>query len=193
MENQAQKILELINGTIKELPEMNRNKVFDATNTLDSILIRNYDKAVNYKQEVKTIQQNLGILISSNSDTNIMGWNLQEIKGWLEGLLNSIKKEIEFIGLPSSKDVKIDKSVNINVTQNQQQSLNQNIQLFLDSIKNDLTGRQYNELVSVARSEKSPEKAKVKIIQKLEDFGLNVCASIIANIITNPTIWASLG
>ena len=192
MEEQTKKIIETIEKIHKELPDMDRNTFYATTNIIDSILVRHFSSAVNYKKDLQTVRQHLGILVSSNSDKNIMGFSLPEIKIWFNGLLDSIKKEIEQLGLPSSTDIKIDKSVNVNVTQNQEQSQSLIIQNLIDNIKNELTGKQYNELVSIAKNEKTPEKAKGKIIQKLQDFGLNICASIVANLLTNPSVWTLL-
>ena len=37
------------------------------------------------------------------------------------------------------------------------------------------------------------EKAKPKLIDKIKSFGENVASNILANIITNPTIWSCFG
>lgn len=75
--------------------------------------------------------------------------------------------------------------------QNQTQSLA--INLFLEAIKDDLTGRQVKELKKViAKSSSDKEKARDGIIAKLKSFGDNVAANIVANILTNPVIWGGL-
>lgn len=85
--------------------------------------------------------------------------------------------------------------ININNTnsqsQNQEQSLT--IGIFLEAIKDDLTGRQVKELKQiVVDNDNDLEKAKPSIIEKLKSFGSNVAASIVANLITNPSIWNCL-
>lgn len=76
-------------------------------------------------------------------------------------------------------------------SQNQEQSLAVN--LFLEAIKDDLTGRQVKELKEViAESGGDKEKARDGIITKLKSFGSDVASNIVANIITNPLIWSSL-
>ena len=65
--------------------------------------------------------------------------------------------------------------------------------MFLDAIKDDLTGRQVKELKDViAESGDDKEKARDNIIVKLKSFGSDVASNIVANIITNPLIWSSL-
>ena len=76
-------------------------------------------------------------------------------------------------------------------TQNQQQSLA--IDLILNVIKDDLTGRQIKELKEVViESDNDLEKARPGVVEKLKSFGADVASNIVANILTNPTIWGGL-
>lgn len=76
-------------------------------------------------------------------------------------------------------------------SQNQEQSLA--IDMFLEAIKDDLTGKQIKELKEVlTESGNDAEKARGGIIEKLKSFGSDVAANIVANIITNPAIWSGL-
>lgn len=76
-------------------------------------------------------------------------------------------------------------------TQNQQQSLT--IELFLEAIKDDLTGRQIKELKTVVLEEGNDlKKARPKIIEKLKSFGADVASNIVTNLLTNPEIWNNL-
>lgn len=76
-------------------------------------------------------------------------------------------------------------------TQNQQQSLA--VELFLEAIKDDLTGRQIKELKAVvAEAGNDMQKARPGIIEKLKSFGADVTSNIVANLLTNPAIWGGL-
>ncbi len=76
-------------------------------------------------------------------------------------------------------------------TQNQQQSLA--VELFLEAIKDDLTGRQIKELKTVvAEAGNDLQKARPGIIEKLKSFGADVASNIVANLLTNPAIWGGL-
>lgn len=76
-------------------------------------------------------------------------------------------------------------------TQNQQQSLA--VELFLEAIKDDLTGRQIKELKAVvAEAGNDLQKARPGIIEKLKSFGADVASNIVANLLTNPAIWGGL-
>lgn len=76
-------------------------------------------------------------------------------------------------------------TVNVNQTQNQ----NQEINIFIDAIADELTGKQYKELKSIAQDNPNPENSKRKIIEKLKSFGSDVLSNIVANIVTNPSVW----
>lgn len=88
----------------------------------------------------------------------------------------------------------IDKSVHVNVNQNQSQTQEQSqaVNIFLEAIKDEITGKQLKELKSIAQEEPNPEKAKSKILDKIKSWGESIAASIVANIITNPNIWSGL-
>lgn len=76
-------------------------------------------------------------------------------------------------------------------TQNQQQSFA--AELFLEAIKDNLTGRQIKELKEVVtEADNDLEKARPGIIEKLKSFGTDVVSNIIANILTNTAIWGGL-
>lgn len=77
-------------------------------------------------------------------------------------------------------------------TQNQEQTLA--VELFIEAIKDDLTGRQIKELKQVVDdADGDLQKARPGIIDKIKSFGSDVASNIIANILTNPIIWNGLG
>ena len=65
--------------------------------------------------------------------------------------------------------------------------------MFLEAIKDDLTGRQIKELKAVvAEADNDLQKARPGIIEKLKSFGADVVSNIVANLLTNPAIWGGL-
>lgn len=99
--------------------------------------------------------------------------------------------------IPKENNEKNEKGINtaVNNTNNQSQSQEQScaINMFLEAIKDDLTGKQIKELKKVVdESGDDKEKAKNGIISKLKSFGSDVASNIVANIITNPMIWSNL-
>lgn len=86
-------------------------------------------------------------------------------------------------------------SITINNTNSQYQSQEQSlaVQLFIEAIKDDLTGRQIKELKAVVEdADNDLQKARPGIIVKLKEFGADIASNIVANILTNPTIWGGL-
>lgn len=91
----------------------------------------------------------------------------------------------------------IEKGVNITITNTNSQSQNQEqslaVQLFIEAIKDDLTGRQIKELKAVVENaDNDLQKARPGILAKLKEFGADVASNIVANILTNPMIWGGL-
>ena len=99
----------------------------------------------------------------------------------------------------NTKDKVTEKGINFTAnfsnTNNQSQKQEQTlaVNMFLEAIKDDLTGKQVKELKGViAESAGDKEKARSGIVEKLKSFGSDVASNIVANIITNPSIWQSL-
>lgn len=96
---------------------------------------------------------------------------------------------------PSKKEVGKGVNITINNTNSQSQSQEQSlaVELFIEAIKDDLTGRQIKELKSVvAEADNDLQKARSGILAKLKEFGADVASNIVANILTNPMIWGGL-
>ena len=83
-------------------------------------------------------------------------------------------------------------NINTNAqSQSQKQSLE--IHLLIEAIKDNLTGRQIKELKEiVAEADNDLQKACPNILAKLKEFGVDVVSNVVANILTNPTIWTQL-
>ena len=89
----------------------------------------------------------------------------------------------------------INVTTNINNTNSQSQNQEQSmaVQLFIEAIQDDLTGRQIKELkMVVADANNDLQIARPGIIAKLKEFGSDVLSNIVANVLTNPVIWSGL-
>lgn len=122
-----------------------------------------------------------------------------EQQGGLLNILESFVKMPTVIPAKKTNSKIAKEQVNINTTINntnsQSQSQEQNIavNLFLEAIKDELTGRQIKEIKQVvADNNNDLDKAKPTIIEKLKIFGSDVTANIVANLITNPLIWGGM-
>jgi len=76
--------------------------------------------------------------------------------------------------------------------QSQQQSQHQGIEILIKCLEDNLSFSQLKDLKQIVKEEGDLEKAKPKLIDKIKSFGENVVSNILANIITNPTIWSCL-
>lgn len=84
-------------------------------------------------------------------------------------------------------------TINNSNSQSQSQEQSLAVELFIEAIKDDLTGRQIKELKSVvAEADNDLQKARPGIIAKLKEFGTDVASNIVANLLTNPMIWGGL-
>ena len=84
-------------------------------------------------------------------------------------------------------------TINNSNTQSQSQEQSLAVELFIEAIKDDLTGRQIKELKSVvAEADNDLQKARPGILAKLKEFGTDVASNIVANLLTNPMIWGGL-
>lgn len=116
----------------------------------------------------------------------------------MQDMIGILKSLIEIPVLPTSESHEdMEKSVSpitLNLVQNQSLSQNQSvvIDIFLESIKDELTGKQVKELKQIAKEESNPEKAKGKILDKIKSFGMDVLSNIVTNVITNPNVWSGL-
>lgn len=114
----------------------------------------------------------------------------------------AMKKMISILESVKAIPTKIDdleakpsKAPSVVINNNNSQSQNQvlNIDLFTKAIEDVLTVSQIKELKKVVEEEDGDvEKAKPKLIEKLKSFGENLSSNIVANLLTNPTIWTSL-
>lgn len=103
------------------------------------------------------------------------------------GILKAIKL------LPTEPELKTQNSNptnNIQITNTQSVSQQLTLNIFLESIKDELTGKQVKELKEIMKNyEEEPETTKAKILEKIKGFGGDVLSNIVANILTNPSIY----
>ncbi|MDO5525935.1 MAG: peptide chain release factor 1 [Prevotella sp.] len=93
----------------------------------------------------------------------------------------------------SRESINVTTNINNSNSQSQHQEQSMAVDLFIEAIKDDLTGRQIKELKTVvAEADNNLEKARPEIIEKLKSFGTDVASNVVANLLTNPVIWSGL-
>lgn len=90
-------------------------------------------------------------------------------------------------------DINITNQLSQNQEQHQSQKQDVIVKILLEAVKDELTGKQWKELLAVAKETKDSEMTRKNIMEKIKDFGDNVAANIVANIFTNPEVWQCLG
>lgn len=114
---------------------------------------------------------------------------------YLQDMIGVLKACVEMPAINDEKtiDVPVAPSpVTVNVTQTQTQTQSIAVEIFLESIKDEIPGKQFKELKAIAAEEQDPVKARSKIFDKVKSFGGDVLSNIVANIITNPAIWSGM-
>ncbi len=167
-----------------------------------------YDNNESYQKWLATTKRYLGIHFLDDKDVNefdtiskdrLSPEQQKKLLGILEAfaLLPTIIPDSRTTQITEKKGrgreaINVTTTINNTNTQAQNQAQTIAIELFLEAIKDDLTGRQIKELKEVvAASNGDLQKAKPGIIEKLKSFGADVASNVIANLITNPAIWAS--
>ncbi|TWP30155.1 hypothetical protein ETU08_06250 [Apibacter muscae] len=117
--------------------------------------------------------------------------NSKECEQQAREIIENIIHILKVFGLPEKKEVlKASNGININLNQNQSQNQNISINIILETLQNELTGRQLKEIQEILNEQNNDtqEGKKSKVISKLKSFGSDVLSNIVANIITNPSI-----
>lgn len=125
-----------------------------------------------------------------------------EVYGYKQSFMDAIIailmacKEIPTLPSFPNSETMNDKQINININQSQNQIQTQEqklvLDVFLEAMKDELTGKQVKELKDIVKQEPNPANARTKVVEKIKSWGGDVLTNVIANIITNPTIWCGL-
>lgn len=141
----------------------------------------NADKFATWVQKcIRFIAQNFPDDIALEDFKNIV---LEDLKqGTIYKLVGTLKalKENPIICKPQ---IQLNSMNTITVTQSQNQT--QTNSLILDSLREELKGKEYNEIEEILSSNSSKEEKRNNIISRLKGFGENVAASIVATLLTN--------
>lgn len=168
-----------------------------------------YEDSESYQRWLATTKRFIGIMYPNDKDVNEFE-SISKEKLGLEQQKRLLAILEAFAALPTvipnnrttqvnEKKDKGKDAINVVTTINNSNSQSQNqeqslaVELFIEAIKDDLTGRQIKELKSVvAEADNDLQKARPGIIAKLKEFGADVASNIVANLLTNPIIWGGL-
>jgi hypothetical protein len=152
----------------------------DWKNKASNLIIRIYGKDSLPVQQIENFSYQTGLR---------GGDNIEQRKKQANELINGLIKEIERFGLPKQPQMK-DNGLNINITQTQNQETKISLSIFIESIQDELTGTQLKELQAVIEDKDlNRDDKKHQIINKIKSFGSDVASNILANVLTNPSIF----
>lgn len=194
-EEQARGLITLLES-IKKVVVEDRDNLKVNIQRLNGALERFYTPFDTYRLAAQKLNRNISLLLSKKTN-EIKGeprCNVHYIAEDTTHLIDTVINEVKLIGIPNAK-ISDDHSVNVNVSQNQEQSQHQDVivNILLDAIKDELTGRQRKEILEIAKNCETPEEARKSIYDKIKEFGGDVSANIVANILTNPSVWSTIG
>ena len=198
-EEQAQGLISLLKDIIAKVDEDKVN-LKNVIVQLNGILERFYDPQDTQLATADKLKRSIFILEKKKCESISAEprCNIHDIAEDTKTLCDSIIAEVKALGIPIRTSA-TDKSVNVNttVTQSQEQKQNQQqdivVKILLEAAQDELTGKQRKELLAIAQETKDPKEARKGILSKLKEFGEDVSANIVANILTNPQIWQNLG
>ena len=167
-----------------------------------------YEDAESYQKWLATTKRFIGIKYSNDKDVNefeklankkISPEQQRKLLAILEAfailptvITNNSKTNINGKGR-GREAINVTTTINNTNSQTQSQEQSLAVELFIEAIKDDLTGRQIKELKAVVEeADNDLQKARPGILAKLKEFGGDVTSNIIANILTNPMIWGGL-
>lgn len=163
---------------------------------LNGVLERFYDYKDTQLRTAEKLKSNILVLERKKCDKITLEprCNVHDIAEDTISLIDDIISEVKALGIPTKKAID-DHSVNVSVSQNQKQSQHQDfiVNILLDAIKDELTGRQQKEIFEIAKNSDTPEEARIGILDKIKEFGEDVSANIVANLLTNPSVWSIIG
>lgn len=117
--------------------------------------------------------------------------NIPSLKQQAFALFEGLCKEIERFDVPMKNDSKENQNFHFNIVQSQSQQTKINLSFLIESIQEELKGSQLKELQTIIDDKMiEPQKKKVKIFETLKKFGSDVASNIVANILTNPSLYS---
>ena len=115
---------------------------------------------------------------------------IETVKERGRAILNACISELEILGNPSQIYTGEKDSLNLTVSQSQQNTQTINLNLIIEELRKELTGNQLEEIQEILDSKITFEEKNKSVVTKLKDFGINTLSNIVAGIITNPAIYS---
>lgn len=181
--------------SIKEKVNEDKVNLKNCIIQLNGILERYYNYQNTQLSTAQKLKANILILEKKkcsaiNSDARC---NIHDIAEDTKTLIDIVICEVKALGIPKRKEAE-DHSLNVSVSQTQEQNQHQSVIVnnLLEAVKDELTGKQRKEILEIAKG-KTPEEARKSIYERIKEYGSDISASIVANLLTNSEVWCVLG
>jgi hypothetical protein len=181
--------IKAINSKLKQLENVTGYQEYNNWKKITSTTLSNiYTNKVDLIQKFESIKAWVTVMSGSGDRTH-------HAKREAEVFLKSIISDIEHFGVPKIIESKQGEKLSVNVNQQntQSQSTSVNINFILDVLKGELRNSEIEEVKEILESHDETKVKKKKFIEKIKSFGSDVASNILANILTNPTIFEQLG
>lgn len=156
--------------------------------TTDSFIKNIWGKDTEKSKQLYAVCNTLKTSFTGCDEEDILEFRRQ----W-KNLLTGYILELELLKKPDIQHEKTINGINLTVNQNQSQVQMQLMELnfIISIIREELTGKQLNELKTIIQDTKI-EKKNEKIAEKLLSFGSNLASNILGNILSNPQLYGLL-
>lgn len=201
MDNQDNRFIELLKQK-KKLVVEEVIPLADVIQSLKSVFGRYYASDNTFVKKIQLLGQYTQNLIHTKKESLPLldRCNTTDIAEDLRSVIDSAIEEVTVLGLPKTtlqNPPQNPPQAIINNTlsqsQNQSQDMNLVVSVLLEAAQDELTGKQRKELLAIAEETKDAKEAHKSILSKLKEFGEELSANIVANILTNPLVWQNIG
>lgn len=175
-----------------EIDDLNLNDTHSKITFFRRIIERHFESS-SYLKDLDVLKSNIDLLkLMKKESFNLI--KLSDVKSTIKGLIQNVISEIEHFNLPTMKQSKIDRSININNhnTNNNTQNLTVDLEFLKELFKDNLTGKQFKELQEILAEDNDSTVSTSKLIDKIKNFGGDVASNIVAGLLTNPQVYSAL-
>lgn len=148
-----------------------------------SILERIFGKESRKIKEIERIELGRTVAFTGNDR-----YHIETVKETGRAIINACIAELELLGGPEQVYTGGKQGINLTVLQSQENKQSIKIDIIVNELRKELTGKQLDEIQNILDSKEKSEIKKTKTIEKLKQFGINTLSNVIAGILTNPSI-----
>ena len=150
-----------------------------------NIVVRVYGEDSVQDEQIRNVQFETYTAIYTGQGKIGGGNNSKQCQKYASEVIQGMIADLETFGLPAERVIEKTSGINISLTQNQHVT----VKVILDLLKDELTGNQMREVSEILKSDTSVSEKKNDLLNKLKSFGKDVAANILANILTNPSLY----